>query len=146
MRAVVQRVRKAAVEIEGETVGEIGAGLLILLGVKTDDAEKDAEFLAGKIANLRIFEDAEGKMNLSLKETDGEALVVSQFTLYGDCRKGRRPSFTDAAGPAKGEALYENFVSRLQAEGPAVSTGRFGAEMVVRLENDGPVTLVVDSR
>lgn len=146
MRAVVQRVRKAAVEIGGETVGEIGAGLLVLLGVRVDDEERDAAFLAGKVANLRIFEDSSGKMNLSLKETGGEALVVSQFTLYGDCRKGRRPSFTDAAEPVKGEALYENFVSCLRGEGLTVSTGRFGAKMVVRLENDGPVTLVVDSR
>lgn len=146
MRAVVQRVRKAAVEIGGETVGEIGAGLLVLLGVRVDDEEKDAAFLAGKVANLRIFEDTAGKMNLSLKETGGEALVVSQFTLYGDCRKGRRPSFTDAAEPVKGEALYENFVSCLRAEGLTVGTGRFGAKMLVKLENDGPVTLVVDSR
>ena len=146
MRVVVQRVRKAAVEIGGETVGEIGAGLLVLLGVRVDDVEKDAAFLAGKVANLRIFEDAAGKMNLSLKETGGGALVVSQFTLYGDCRRGRRPSFTDAAEPVKGEALYENFVSCLRAEGLTVHTGRFGANMLVKLENDGPVTLIVESR
>jgi D-tyrosyl-tRNA(Tyr) deacylase len=146
MRAVVQRVRKAAVEIGGETVGEIGAGLLVLLGVRVDDEEKDAAFLAGKVANLRIFEDDAEKMNRSLKDTGGEALVVSQFTLYGDCRRGRRPSFTDAAEPVTGEALYENFVLCLRAEGLTVRTGRFGAKMLVKLENDGPVTLIVESR
>jgi len=145
MRAVIQRVKKAAVRVGGETVGEIGAGLLILLGVAVDDSEADAVHLAGKIAHLRIFEDEAGKMNLSLKETGGEALVVSQFTLYGDCRKGRRPSFTGAAEPGTGEALYEKFIACMRAEGVTVRTGRFGAKMVVELENDGPVTLVVES-
>ncbi|MCX6354674.1 MAG: D-aminoacyl-tRNA deacylase [Candidatus Aureabacteria bacterium] len=145
MRAVVQRVKKAAVEIGGETVAATGLGFLVLLGVGKDDAEKDASFLAEKIANLRIFEDSEGKMNLSLKDTGGAALVVSQFTLYGDCRKGRRPSFTDAAPPEKGEALYKIFIDNLRAQGIAVETGQFGAKMLVKLENDGPVTLIVES-
>jgi len=145
MRAVVQRVKKAAVEIGGEAVAATGPGLLVLLGVGKDDVEKDAAFLAEKIANLRIFEDSEGKMNLSLKDTGGAALVVSQFTLYGDCRKGRRPSFTDAAPPEKGEALYKTFIDDLRAQGITVETGQFGAKMLVKLENDGPVTFIVDS-
>jgi len=145
MRAVVQRVTRAAVEVGGETVGEIGHGLLILLGVAVGDSEASAAYLAGKIAHLRVFDDGAGKMNLSLKETGGEALVVSQFTLYGDCRKGRRPSFTEAADPGKGEALCEKFVTAMRDHGVAVKTGRFGAKMLVKLENDGPVTLVVDS-
>lgn len=145
MRAVVQRVKKASVEIGGETIAETGPGLLVLLGVSVDDEKRDAAYLAEKIANLRIFEDAAGKMNLSLKEVGGSALVVSQFTLYGDCRKGRRPSFTDAAGPEKGEALYNEFVRELRAQGLPVETGRFGAKMLVKLENDGPVTIMVES-
>ncbi|MDD5555773.1 MAG: D-aminoacyl-tRNA deacylase [bacterium] len=145
MRAVVQRAARASVEIDGEIVGEIGRGFLVLLGVSVNDAEEDAARLAGKIARLRVFEDEAGRMNRSLGETGGGALVVSQFTLYGDCRKGRRPSFTEAAPPGKGEALYDRFVSALRAHGVAVRTGRFGARMLVRLENDGPVTLILDS-
>jgi len=145
VRALVQRVRSASVEAEGGIVAEIGAGLLVLLGVSACDAEKNADYLAGKVAHLRVFEDAAGKMNLSLAETAGAALVVSQFTLYGDCRKGRRPSFAAAADPAKGEALYDRFVSSLRGHGVPVQTGRFGAKMIVRLENDGPVTLMLES-
>ncbi|MCX6340441.1 MAG: D-aminoacyl-tRNA deacylase [Candidatus Aureabacteria bacterium] len=145
MRAVIQRVKKAAVHVGKETVSEIGAGLLILLGVAADDSEANAVYLAGKIAHLRVFEDEGGKMNLSLKETGGEALVVSQFTLYGDCRKGRRPSFAEAADPAKGEALYEKFIACLREEGLTVRTGRFGAKMLVKIDNDGPVTFIVES-
>ncbi len=146
MRAVVQRVKRAAVEVGGETVAATGAGLLVLIGVKAGDTEEDAEFLAQKIAHLRIFDDGAGKMNLSLEETGGEALVVSQFTLYGDCRKGRRPSFTEAAEPARGEALYEKFVAAMRSHGISAKTGIFGAKMLVKIENDGPVTLIVDSR
>lgn len=145
MRAVVQRVTGAAVGVGGETVSEIGPGLLILLGVAAGDSEPSASYLAGKIAHLRVFEDGAGKMNLSLKETGGEALVVSQFTLYGDCRKGRRPSFTEAADPGTGEALYEKFVTAMRDHGIAVKNGIFGAKMLVKIENDGPVTLIVDS-
>jgi D-aminoacyl-tRNA deacylase len=145
MRAVIQRVRGASVTIAGETAGAIGPGLLILLGVGRADTENDASWLAEKIAHLRIFEDPDGKMNLSLKETGGGALVVSQFTLYGDCRRGRRPSFSDAAPPEKGEALYERLVGLLRGQGIETQTGRFGAKMVVRLENDGPVTLIAES-
>jgi D-tyrosyl-tRNA(Tyr) deacylase len=145
MKALVQRVRRASVEVEGRVEGAIGDGLLVLLGVAVNDQEKDAVYLAGKVAHLRVFEDDVGKMNLSLKETGGAALVVSQFTLYGDCRKGRRPSFTDAADPVKGEALYQKFVAALRGNGITVQTGRFGATMLVRIENDGPVTLMVES-
>lgn len=145
MKAVVQRVKRASVEIGNDTAALIGAGILVLLGVRLDDEERDAAYLAEKIANLRIFEDAGGKMNLSLKEVGGSALVVSQFTLYGDCSRGRRPSFTDAAGPEKGEALYNEFVRELRAQGIPVETGRFGAKMLVKLENDGPVTCCIES-
>lgn len=145
MKAVVQRVKRASVEIGNDTAAMIGAGILVLLGVRVDDEERDAVYLAGKIAHLRVFEDEAGKMNLSLKETGGEALVVSQFTLYGDCRKGRRPSFAEAADPAKGEALYEKFIACLREEGLTVRTGRFGAKMLVKIDNDGPVTFIVES-
>jgi D-tyrosyl-tRNA(Tyr) deacylase len=145
MKAVVQRVKRASVEIGNDTAAMIGAGILVLLGVRVDDEERDAVYLAGKIAHLRVFEDEAGKMNLSLKETGGEALVVSQFTLYGDCRKGRRPSFTDAAEPGKGKALYEKFIACMRAEGLTVRTGRFGAKMLVKIDNDGPVTFIVES-
>lgn len=145
MRAVVQRVRKASVEIGGGEIAATGPGLLVFLGVGRDDGESDAAWLAKKVANLRIFEDAGGKMNRSVLDTKGEALVVSQFTLYGDCRRGRRPGFDAAAPPEKGEALYERFVALLRDRGVPVKTGRFGATMVVGLENDGPVTLIVES-
>lgn len=146
MRAVVQRVSQAAVEVDGGLVGRIGTGFLVLLGVADDDAEKDADYLAGKIVHLRIFEDEAGKLNRSLVDCGGEMLVVSQFTLYGDCRKGRRPSFVKAAAPDKGNALYRHFVEAVRARGVTVATGRFGAMMAVSLVNHGPVTLIVESR
>ena len=149
MRAVLQRVTSARVQVDEHTVGEIGKGLLILLGVAREDAEPDASWLAEKVAALRIFQDPEGRMNLSIKETGGSALVVSQFTLMGDCRKGRRPGFDKAAPPDQAEELYERFVELLRAElGPEieVATGSFGAYMSVSLVNDGPVTLILDSR
>ena len=145
MRACIQRVRAAKVTVEGEVAGEIGAGMLVLLGVAVGDEEADARWLADKIAALRIFEDEAGKMNLSLTEMGGALLVVSQFTLLGDCRKGRRPSFVQAAPPELAEALYETFVAAVRAGGIAVATGRFRRQMQVELINDGPVTLVVDS-
>jgi D-aminoacyl-tRNA deacylase len=145
MRAVVQRVSYAEVWVGSETVGQIGPGLLILLGVREGDGEEEARYLAEKTANLRIFADQEGKFNLSLLKIGGAALVVSQFTLYADTRKGRRPSFTDAARPEVAEPLVERFVALLQAQGVPVQTGRFQAMMQVRLENDGPVTLCLDS-
>jgi len=145
MRAVVQRVSRAAVRIGERCTGEIGAGLLVLLGVHRDDAEAQAEKLAAKVVELRCFTDDAGKMNLSCRDVDGEVLVVSQFTLYGDCRKGRRPSYTDAAPPEKANALYEYFVGQLRALGVRkVATGEFGAMMSVSLVNEGPVTLIVD--
>lgn len=145
MRAVVQRVRGSTVDVAGKVVGEIGHGLLILLGVGEGDSEKDCDYLANKIAHLRIFSDDQGLMNLSLVETEGEVLVVSQFTLWGDCRKGRRPSFTRAAGPEKARALYEHFIGLLRAKGLQVATGEFQEMMDVHLINDGPVTLILDS-
>jgi len=145
MRALVQRVGRAAVTIGERCTGEIGAGLLVLLGVHRDDTEAEAEKLAAKLVELRCFTDGAGKMNLSCRDIDGEVLVVSQFTLYGDCRKGRRPSYTDAAPPEKANALYECFVGQLRALGVRkVATGEFGAMMSVSLVNEGPVTLIVD--
>ena len=146
MIAVVQRVSESKVVVDDKTVGEIGPGLMILLGVFDDDSETDGEFLAGKIAGLRIFNDENGKMNLSIKDVDGSALVVSQFTLCGDWRKGRRPSYIHAAAPADGERLYENFIARLRNHGLPVESGQFGAMMQVELINDGPVTFVLDSK
>ncbi len=146
MRAVVQRVKESKVEVKGETVGAIGPGLLILLGVGNEDSEKDCKYLADKIANLRIFPDEKDLMNLSLIDMGGSALVVSQFTLWGDCRKGRRPSFGKAAGPEMANALYEHFIRLLEEKGLQVATGRFQAMMDVFLINDGPVTLILDSR
>lgn len=146
MRAVIQRVSHARVEVEGETVGEIGRGLLILLGVAQGDDEAAAQYLARKISGLRIFPNEAGKMDLSLNDIQGEALVVSQFTLYGDCRKGRRPNFTQAAHPDEAKRLYELFCFELgQAGVRRVATGVFGAMMQVSLCNDGPVTLIVES-
>ena len=145
MRAVVQRVEKASVTVEGRTVGAIGPGLMILLGVTHADGEEQAHWLANKIAGLRIFEDDEGKMNRSLLQTGGSALVVSQFTLYGDCRKGRRPSFTDAASPELAEPLCERFMDLLREAGVStVQSGVFGAYMHVEIHNDGPVTLILE--
>jgi len=145
MRAVVQRVTSARVEVEGSVSGEIGAGLLILLGVSKTDKAADSSFLSDKILNLRIFPDEAGKMNRSLLDTGGALLVVSQFTLYGDCRKGRRPSFDSAAGAEQARALYEQFVADARRTGVRVETGVFQAHMVVALVNDGPVTLIIDS-
>jgi len=146
MRAVIQRVTAADVQVDHEIVGRIGPGLLVLLGIARSDEEKDADYLADKVVNLRIFEDDEGKMNRSLLETGGELLVVSQFTLLGDCRKGRRPSFVEAAPPERAEQLYEYFVDQLRLKGINVSTGRFQAMMAVSLVNDGPVTLILESK
>lgn len=146
MRAVVQRVLGSRVTVSGETVGAIGRGLTVLLGVGQDDAEEDARYLAGKVANLRIFEDSEGKMNLSLLEVGGEVLAVSQFTLYGDARKGRRPGFSEAARPEKANPLYECFVDELRRLGLRVETGRFQTAMLVEIANDGPVTILIDTR
>ncbi|MFN0199633.1 MAG: D-aminoacyl-tRNA deacylase [Planctomycetaceae bacterium] len=146
MRAVVQRVSRAKVTVEGEIVGEISRGLLILLGVAENDAESDAVVLALKISGLRIFEDEQGKMNRDLTEVGGQLLVVSQFTLLGDCRKGRRPSFIEAARPEIAEPLYQIFIAEVRGRGIAVETGRFQVHMDVELVNDGPVTLLVDSR
>jgi D-tyrosyl-tRNA(Tyr) deacylase len=144
--AVVQRVTASDVRIQSEIVGQIGPGLLVLLGVSQADEEKDADYLADKIVHLRIFGDHEGKMNRSLVDTGGEMLVVSQFTLMGDCRKGRRPSFVRAAPPDKAEALYEIFMDRVRAKGISVASGTFQAMMAVSLVNDGPVTLIVESK
>ena len=144
MRLLLQRVRRASVTVAGETVGEIGHGILLFVGITRGDTPADADWLAKKAAGLRIFEDDEGKMNRSLLELGGEALVVSQFTLYADCRKGRRPGFDAAGDPAEAEKLYEYFVGRMKTEGVAkVATGRFGADMLVSLENDGPATFLL---
>lgn len=145
MRAVVQRVSRAKVTVAGRVTGEIERGLLVLLGVSTVDTGSDADYLVDKIANLRIFEDDGGKMNLSLSDIDGQMLVVSQFTLYGDTRRGRRPSFIAAAGGEKAKTLYEYFVSRSYEAIQKVATGEFGAMMDVELINDGPVTIILDS-
>lgn len=146
MRAVVQRVIRGKVTVDGKTVGEIGRGLVVLLGVGQGDGEEDAKYLADKLVNLRIFNDDDGKFNLSLLDVAGEALIVSQFTLYGDARKGRRPSFSDAAGPDEANALYEKFCELVAAYGVKVEKGVFRAHMVVEIVNDGPVTLLLDSK
>jgi D-aminoacyl-tRNA deacylase len=146
MKVVVQRCKRAQVTVDGAITGEIGEGLMLLVGVTQGDTEKDAKYLADKIAGLRIFEDSSGKMNLSVTDIGGAILSVSQFTLYGDCRKGRRPNFMAAAGPAEAEPLYEYFNRELAAGGLRVETGIFGAMMDVSLVNWGPVTLIVDSR
>ncbi len=146
MRAVLQRVSSASVVVAEKTVGEIAGGILVLLGVEQGDSEADARYLAEKTAGLRIFEDTDGKMNLSLGDVGGAVLVVSQFTLLGDCRKGRRPGFSRAADPQQANALYEFFSQQLRLQGLAVATGVFQAEMNVHLVNDGPVTLLLDSR
>ena len=145
MKAVIQRVRSASVNVEGETVGSIGRGLAVLLGVGMEDTEREAARLADKTANLRIFEDADGKMNLSVLDVGGEVLVVSQFTLYGDAKKGRRPSFTEAAPPEKADELYRRYVELLEGYDVHVRTGRFRAEMLVTIENEGPVTILLDT-
>jgi D-aminoacyl-tRNA deacylase len=145
MRAVIQRVTSASVSVGGDVVARIDRGLVILLGVGIRDSERDARWLAEKTAHLRIFEDDEGKMNLCALDIGGQALVVSQFTLYGDARKGRRPSFTDAAPPDKADGLYQRYVQHLQNYGLSVQTGRFRAKMLVAINNDGPVTLILDT-
>jgi D-tyrosyl-tRNA(Tyr) deacylase len=145
MRAVVQRVRESCVKVDDEIIARIGKGLLVLLGVAKGDSDSDAEYLAHKISGLRIFEDQEGKLNRSLDDVGGSLLVVSQFTLLGDCRKGRRPSFIRAATPADADRLYEVFVARVKERGIPVQTGRFRAMMAVSLVNDGPVTLILES-
>ena len=146
MRAVVQRVTQASVTVNKEVVGEIGTGLVVLLGVARDDTQADAEYLADKIALLRIFDDDGGKLNLSVKDVAGSLLVISQFTLYGDVRRGLRPSWIDAAPPDIAEPLYQFFVERARKCVSRVATGRFGADMQVGLINDGPVTILLDSR
>ncbi len=145
MRAVVTRVRSASVTVEGKTVGAIGPGFLVLLGIRTGDGEKEADWLAEKITGLRIFEDEEGRMNRSLRDAGGSLLAVSQFTLYGNCRHGRRPEFLRAAKGAEAEPLYEHFLRRCEALGFPPQTGIFGAEMLVESVNDGPVTLILDT-
>lgn len=146
MRAVVQRVSSARVEVEGEVTGSIGRGLLVLVGVGVEDTPRDARWMAEKVTRLRIFPDEEGRMNRSLLEVGGQALAVSQFTLYGDCRKGRRPSYLGAAAPDRAVELYRRFVEGLRAMGVPVEEGVFRAHMEVHLVNDGPVTLILDSR
>jgi len=145
MRAVIQRVKESSVKVDRQTIGRIGKGLLVLLGVAEGDTPSDADYLANKIVNLRIFEDDNAKMNRSLLSIGGEMLVVSQFTLLGDCRKGRRPSFIAAAGPQKASELYDNFIQQVRRLGVSVETGRFQSTMEVALINDGPVTLVLES-
>jgi D-aminoacyl-tRNA deacylase len=145
MRACIQRVSEAQVTVDGEVTGQIGRGLVVLLGVGQSDGQTEAAWLAEKVVGLRIFEDDAGKMNRSLQETGGAMLVVSQFTLYGDCRKGRRPSFTSAAEPGVAEKLYNDFVAKVRAAGIEVATGRFREHMLVSLVNDGPVTMWIDT-
>lgn len=145
MRVVIQRVKNAKVIVDDETVGEIGHGILLLLGIKKGDTEEDVVYLVGKILNLRIFNDESGKMNLSLTDIEGEMLIVSQFTLYADTSKGRRPSYVDAAGPDEAKNLYALFIDRVRQKGIKVETGVFGASMDVELTNRGPVTLIIDT-
>ena len=146
MRAVVQRVNQSSVTIDGELVGEISKGLNVLLGVEDEDTNEDIDLLVDKVANLRVFEDSEGKMNLSVRDINGDVLVVSQFTLLGDCRKGRRPSFIKAAPPERAEQFYKDFVEKLRVDyGLRVETGGFQEHMMVNINNDGPVTLLLDS-
>jgi len=146
MKAVLQRVNKALVSVEGEVVGRIGHGLAVLVGISRDDTETDAQYLAEKTVNLRVFSDSEGKFNLSALDTEGELLVVSQFTLLADARKGRRPSFVDAAPPDQANALFERFLASLRSSGLRVETGRFQHHMVMEIHNDGPVTVLLDSK
>jgi len=146
LRAVVQRAGRSKVEVDGKVVGEISAGLVVFVGVGKEDGQEDCRYISEKIAHLRIFGDEKGKMNLSLLETGKEILCISQFTLYGDTRKGRRPNFFAAAGPEKAKQLYEQLCTMLRQKGIKVETGRFQATMKVRVENDGPVTILLDSR
>lgn len=146
MRAIVQRVRAGSVRVDGTVVGSIGPGLVVFLGIGRDDGPADCAYLAGKVAGLRIFEDVQGLMNLSVREAGGAVLCVSQFTLYGDCRKGRRPSFSTAASPERARELYAAFCAALRETGQTVETGRFQAEMEVTVVNHGPVTIMLDSK
>ncbi|MDR1439279.1 MAG: D-tyrosyl-tRNA(Tyr) deacylase [Clostridiales bacterium] len=146
MRAVVQRVTRSEVSVGGRVLGRIGAGLNVLVGIGLGDTERDVEWLANKIVNLRVFEDGDGKMNLSARDAGGELLIISQFTLYGDCRKGNRPSFAASMPPEAAMGLYGKFMSACAGAGLRVETGEFGADMKVLIENDGPVTLIIDSR
>jgi len=146
MKAVIQRVQSAEVLVDGRLTGKIGQGLLVFVGVGKGDGEEDISYMVSKLPDLRIFEDTSGKFNLSLKEINGEMLIVSQFTLYGDCRKGRRPSFTEAEEPTVAKNLYERLIHRLKEQGLPVETGEFQAKMDVHLVNDGPVTLLLDSK
>lgn len=146
MRAVVQRVTRGCVSVEGQVIGEIGNGLVVLLGISNEDEDKDIEYLCDKIVHLRIFEDVNGLMNESLIVKNAELLIVSQFTLYGDCRKGKRPSFIKAARPDKAEVLYNKFLSRIKQYGVKVEAGKFQAMMLVEINNDGPVTILLDSQ
>ncbi len=146
MRAVIQRVLSSQVIVQGETVGQIGQGFNVLVGISVEDTTEDVKYIFEKVKGLRVFEDEEGKMNLSLAEVQGEILLISQFTLYGDARKGRRPSFIHAAKGEQAEALYEELAAKLRAEGLPVAKGIFGADMKVHIENDGPVTILLDSK
>jgi D-tyrosyl-tRNA(Tyr) deacylase len=146
MRSLVQRVKRASVKVQGDEVGSISSGLLVFLGVRKDDTQADLNWIVKKLLDLRIFEDAEGKMNFSVKEVSGEILLVSQFTLYGDCRKGNRPSFSEAALPDTAEDMYKQMIEAIVQKGIKLETGIFGAEMEVELVNDGPVTFLLDSR
>jgi D-tyrosyl-tRNA(Tyr) deacylase len=146
MRAVLQRVQSAQVFVDGQLIGKVGKGLLVFIGVGKGDNDGDISYMVSKIPELRIFEDPSGKFNLSLREVNGEILIVSQFTLYGDCKKGRRPSFTEAEEPAASKTLYERLIHRLREQGIPVETGEFQAKMEVHLVNDGPVTLLLDSK
>lgn len=146
MRSVIQRVNYASVKINDEIIGKINKGILVLLGICDEDTEKDMVYMADKITGLRIFEDENDKMNLSLEDIGGELLVVSQFTLFGDCRKGKRPSFSSAGKPEYANEMYENFIMYLKEKGFTIQTGKFGADMKVELLNDGPVTLMIDSK
>jgi len=146
MRAVIQRVTSAEATVDGRSTGKIGKGLLVFVGVGKGDGEADISYLSSKIPDLRIFEDHSGKFNLSLKDVGGELLIVSQFTLFGDCRRGRRPSFSDAEDPGVAKVLYEQLVERMKRQGISVHTGEFQADMEVQLVNDGPVTLLLDSK
>ena len=145
MRAVLQRVLSASVDINGECVGEIKKGILLLLGIAAGDTENECDYLANKAVNLRIFEDENGKMNKSLCDILGEMLIISQFTLYADCKKGRRPSFVSAAQPELAVPMYERFIENVRVQGVKVQTGRFGADMLISLKNDGPVTIILDT-